>query len=272
MERIGIIAGGGELPRLFASEARRKGFSPVAFAIKGEADPDLHSHTDTIYWIDLGKLQSLIDLFKKEGIKKAVLVGKVRKERFLSGVTIDERGLKLIQKLPARGDDAILRALSEELEKEGISLMAGHAFFDAMLAREGLYTKRKLTPEEKRDVAFGWKVAKEIGKLDIGQTVVVKALVVLAVEAIEGTDLTIKRACQHGGPAAVVVKVCKPQQDTRFDLPAVGLDTIEVMMEGGARVLALEAGKSMILSPDEVVKKADFYGISIIGIKDIDRI
>ena len=162
--------------------------------------------------------------------------------------------------------------LLKELEKEGISLMAGHAFFDAMLAREGLYTKRKLTPEEKKDVAFGWKVAKEIGKLDIGQTVVVKALVVLAVEAIEGTDLTIKRACQHGGPAAVVVKVCKPQQDTRFDLPAVGLDTIEVMMEGGARVLALEAGKSMILSPDEVVKKADFYGISIIGIKDIDRI
>lgn len=266
MKKLGLIAGKGELPMAVANEARSQGYSVFAIALDPLADKSLESHVDEIKWVNVGKFGQILDTLKAYKIKDAVMAGKVSKTLlYKSKITPDMRAVKLLFSLKDRKDDSILLAITRELEKEGIALLDMTRFSTGLLTPEGVLTKHKPTDEEWKDIQFGWKIAREIGRLDIGQTVVVKNQAVMAVEAIEGTDEAIRRGGILAGQGAVVVKVSKPNQDMRFDVPAVGLDTIAVMLEVHARVLAVESGKSIILNKDKFIKESTTSGISIVG-------
>ncbi|MEW6416913.1 MAG: UDP-2,3-diacylglucosamine diphosphatase LpxI [Nitrospirota bacterium] len=266
MKKLGLIAATGELPMAIATEAHSQGYEVIAIALEPLADRSLSSYVDEIKWVNVGKFGKIIDSLKKYGIKKAVMVGKVPKSLlYKSKIMPDLRAVKLLFSLKDRSDDSILIAIAKELEKEGINLLDIIPFSSRLLATEGVLTENGPTEDERKDIAFGWKIAKEIGRLDIGQTVVVKNQAVMAVEAIEGTDEAIKRGGILAGKGAVVVKVSKPNQDMRFDVPTVGLDTIRIMAEVGARVLAVEPKTSLILNRDEMIKESKKAGISIVG-------
>jgi DUF1009 family protein len=209
----------------------------------------------------------LIKAFKRDGVTQAVMVGGVKKTHLFADIRPDLRSLALLRRVRVRKDDTLLRALAAELEAEGIHIRDSTFGMDGLLAEEGKLTRRAPTKSEWRDIEFGWDMAQAIGRLDIGQCVVVKDLVVLAVEAVEGTDAAIRRGCALGGAGAVIVKRFKPQQDLRFDLPAVGPKTVEAMVEGAARVLAIEAGRALFLDRTEAIAAADAAGIAIVGIK-----
>jgi UDP-2,3-diacylglucosamine hydrolase len=263
---IGLIAGIGELPKVVASGAREKGFHVVAVALEHLADKTLASHVDEITWVNVGKLGKIIESLKRSGATKAVMAGKVPKALLYKGtITPDLRAMKLLFTLKDRSDDSILLAITKELEKDGITLLNTTDFCQDMLTPEGILTGEGLTEDEWKDIRFGWKVAREMGRLDIGQTVVVKGKAVMAVEAIEGTDEAIKRGGLYAHEGAVVVKVSKPHQDMRFDVPVVGLDTLRAMVEVKARVLALEAKKSIVLQKKRFLKEAEEAGISVVG-------
>jgi len=263
---IGLIAGIGELPKVVASGAREKGFHVVAVALEHLADKTLASHVDEITWVNVGKLGTIIESLKRSGATKAVMAGKVPKALLYKGtITPDLRAMKLLFTLKDRSDDSILLAITKELEKDGITLLNTTDFCQDMLTPEGILTGADITEDEWKDIRFGWKVAREMGRLDIGQTVVVKAQAVMAVEAIEGTDETIKRGGLYAHEGAVVVKVSKPHQDMRFDVPVVGLDTLGAMVEVKARVLALEAKKSIVLQKKRFLREAEEAGISVVG-------
>ncbi|MCL4474886.1 MAG: UDP-2,3-diacylglucosamine diphosphatase LpxI [Nitrospirae bacterium] len=263
---IGLIAGRGELPKAVAEEAREKGFHVVAVALEHLADKKLASHVDEIKWVNVGKLGTIIESLKRSGATKAVMAGKVPKSLLYKGnITPDLRAMKLLFTLKDRSDDSILLAITKELEKDGITLLNTTDFCQDMLTPEGLLTEEGLTEDEWKDIRFGWKIAREMGKLDIGQTVVVKGQAVMAVEAIEGTDEAIKRGGFYAHEGAVVVKVSKPHQDMRFDVPVVGLDTLRAMVEVRARVLALEAKKSIVLQKKRLLREAEEAGISVVG-------
>lgn len=266
-EWIGLIAGNGRFPFLFAENARRLGYRVSAVALKGETDPSLDRVVDRVHWIALGQLGQLIKAFKRDGVTQAVMVGGVKKTHLFADIRPDLRSLALLRRVRVRKDDTLLRALAAELEAEGIHIRESTFGMDGLLAEEGKLTRRAPTKAEWRDIEFGWEMAQTIGRLDIGQCVVVKDLVVLAVEAVEGTDAAIRRGSALGRAGAVVVKRFKPQQDLRFDLPAVGPKTVEAMVEGGARVLAIEAGRALFLARAEAIAAADAAGIAIVGIK-----
>jgi DUF1009 family protein len=266
---IGLIAGMGELPKAVASEAKDRGFHVVAVALEHLADKKLASHVDEIKWVNVGKLGTIIESLKRAGIERAVMAGKVPKALLYRGnVTPDLRAMKLLFTLRDKSDDSILLAITKELEKDGITLLNTTDFCQDMLTPEGLLTEEGLTEDEWRDIRFGWKIAREMGRLDIGQTVVVKGQAVMAVEAIEGTDEAITRGGSYAHEGAVVVKVSKPHQDMRFDVPVVGLDTLRAMIEVKARVLALEAKKSIMLRKKLLLREAEEAGISVIGFSD----
>ncbi len=269
MKKLGLIAGWGELPKAVAAEAREKGYHVCAAALEPLADPALSSFVDEFRWVNVGKFGTLIEYLKTAGITEAVMAGKVPKSLlYKSRIIPDFRAVKLLFSLKDRRDDSIMLAITEELQREGIRLLDTVEFSTGLLVSAGVLTSRRPSEAEARDVRFGWDIAKEIGRLDIGQTVVVKGQAVMAVEAIEGTDEAIRRGGQLAGEGAIVVKVSKPQQDMRFDVPVVGLDTLRVMAEIKARVLAVESGKSIILQRDEMVREADRAGISIVGMND----
>ncbi|MBW2305871.1 MAG: UDP-2,3-diacylglucosamine diphosphatase LpxI [Deltaproteobacteria bacterium] len=265
MQKIGMIAGYGEHPIIFAKNARLNDVEVVAIALKEQTSPLLAEHVDTIHWISIGQLGRLIKLFKKEKITRAVMVGKIKKTLMFSNIRMDIKGISLWSRLSNRGDDAILRAVAEELENEGIILEDNTPFIVPLLSESGLMTKRHLTSREKEDVMFGWKLAKEIGNLDIGQCVVVKDLTVLAIEAIEGTDQAILRGGQLGGRGVLVIKVSKPNQDMRFDVPVVGAQTIRTMQQVGASVLVVETGRTLMFEREEMIRLANEANISILG-------
>lgn len=268
MNSIGLIAGMGELPMAIAAEAKAKGHNVLAIALEPLADSMLSSYVDDIKWVNVGKLGEIIDTLKKAGIKEVVMAGKVPKALlYKSRIIPDLRAVKLLFSLKGRSDDAIMLAVAKELEKDGITLLNTTDFCSGMLVPEGVLTGDKLTEDEWKDIKFGWKIAKEMGKLDIGQTVVVKNNAVMAIEAIEGTDEAIKRGGYYADEGAVVVKVSKPSQDLRFDVPVVGLDTLRAMLEVKARVLAIEAGKSILLQREHFIKEAGDAGISVVGYK-----
>jgi hypothetical protein len=265
-KKLGLIAGMGELPIAVACEAKSQGYTICAIALEPLADKSLSSHVDEIKWVNVGKLGTLINSLKKSGIKEAVMAGKVSKTLlYKSKITPDLRAVKLLFTLKDRRDDSILLAIAKELADEGIELLDITLFSKGLLMPEGVLTKNKPSNDERKDIEFGWKIAKEIGRLDIGQTVVVKNRAVMAVEAIEGTDEAIKRGGKLAGEGAVVVKVSKPNQDMRFDVPAVGLQTLSSMQEVKARVLCVEAKKSLILNKDKLLEEAKIAGISIVG-------
>lgn len=265
-ERLGLIAGNGRFPIIFADNARKLGYHICAVAHEGETDPELANHVDRIHWIKIGQLNKLINAFKSDQVHHAVMLGGIKKTHVFTTVRPDFRALALAARLALWKDDDILREIAKELEKEGITICESTFGLEGILADEGPLTARLPSGKEWEDIRYGWEVAHDIGRLDIGQCVIVKDRVVVAVEAVEGTDEAIKRGGQLAKDGAVVVKRCKPQQDLRFDLPAVGPRTIDVMASVNASVLAVEAGRTIILDRDLTLKKAKSAGIAVVGI------
>jgi DUF1009 family protein len=266
MKKLGLISGMGELPKAIAKEAHSQGYKVIAIALEPLADKSLSSHVDEIKWVNVGKFGEIIESLKKSGIKEAVMAGKVSKSLlYKSKIIPDLRAVKLLFSLNDRTDDAILLAITKEIKKEGINLLDITTFSSGLLTPDGVLTEDKPTDNEWKDIAFGWKIAKEIGRLDIGQTVVVKNQAIMAVEAIEGTDEAIKRGGRLAGKGSVVVKVSKPNQDMRFDVPLVGLNTLRAMVEVGARVLSVESKKSIMLNRDKIIEESKKVGISVVG-------
>ena len=265
LKRIGLIAGSGQFPIIFSKAAKSRGFSVYSVAYLNETDPQLEDDVDAIEWIHLGQVKRLIKFFHKNNIKEAVMMGAITKTKMFSNVKPDTKAISLIAGLRHTHDDGLLRAFARLLEKEGIQIRPSTFLLPDLLAPKGCWTKRKPTRSEKTDIEIGWKVAKEIGRLDIGQCVVICGGSILAVEAIDGTDATIKRGGKLAQGEVVVVKVCKPNQDIRFDIPAVGIQTITVMQEAGARVLVIEADKAVVFDKQEMIALADRFGISIVA-------
>jgi DUF1009 family protein/predicted dehydrogenase len=264
IKQVGLIAGSGQFPLLFAHAARQASVRVLAVGFDGDTDPALSKYVDEFHLLRLGQLNRLVKTFRSAGITHAAMAGGINKTRLYSKIRPDWRAVRFLSRLRNRKDDSLLRALADELESEGILIQPSTIFLPELLAPEGILTRRKPNRREQADIAFGWTLAKAIGILDIGQCLVVKNQAVLAVEGIDGTDATIMRGGRLCREGAVVVKVSKPMQDLRFDVPAVGLDTIEVMKRVNARVLVLEAGKTVIFDRDKMIDLADSAGISIL--------
>ncbi|MGB6288588.1 MAG: UDP-2,3-diacylglucosamine diphosphatase LpxI [Desulfobulbales bacterium] len=267
-DKIGIIAGGGQFPLLFAQAVRRHGLKVYAAAHQGETDETLADQVDALQWVRLGQLGKIIDFFKKEGVTKTVFIGSITKTNIFRDVRPDLKGLGLWNKIDIKQDDSILRAIADRLAKDGIEVVASTNYVPELLFPQGILTRKKLTKEQKNDIVFGWKIARAMGSLDIGQCVVVRNQTVLAVEAIEGTDAAIRRGGTLGKEKAVVVKLKKPNQDLRFDLPAVGEKTIVSMLEVKAAVLAVEAGYALFFDRESVIRAADAAGLVVVGVTE----
>ncbi len=270
-DRIGLIAGGGQFPLLFAKKAKEKGLSIYAAAYLNEADPRLADGVEAIEWMHLGQVRRLIRFFKKNQVVETVMMGSIKKTRMFSDVKPDSKAISLLLKMFSTHDDGMLRSFAGVLEKEGIRIRPSTFLLPDLLAPEGVWTQRRPNRSEAADIAFGWKCARDIGGLDIGQCVVVAGGTILAVEAIEGTDAAISRGGQLGKGGAVAVKVCKPNQDTRFDIPAVGMQTVQTMYDAGVGALAVEAGKTVVFDRQEMIALADRFGIAIVGMKNMDQ-
>ena len=266
-DKIGIIAGGGQFPLLFAKAAHSQGLKVYAAAHQGETDEALVDHVERLQWVKLGQLGKIISFFKQEGVKKTVFIGSITKTNIFRDVRPDLKGLELWNKINIKQDDAILRAVADRLEKDGIEVVASTGYVPELLFPKGILTKKKPTKDQMVDIIYGWGIARSLGNLDIGQCVVVRNQTVLAVEAIEGTDATILRGGTLGKEKAVVVKLRKPKQDLRFDLPAIGMKTIDSMKEVKASVLAVEAEYALFFDRDAVIQAADNAGIVIVGVE-----
>ncbi len=264
-ETIGLIAGGGQFPLMVAEAARDRGLLVIAVAHQRETDPALSEKVDEITWIKLGQLGQLIKALKKGGVQKALMAGSITKKRMFENVMPDLKGIAFMSKLAVFHDDDILRAVAKELLRQGIEIVSSISYLPELTAPPGCLTRRAPDKAEKADIEFGWKIAKELGRLDIGQCVVVRKKTVLALEAIDGTDQTILRGGGLAGEKAVVVKVIKPNQDLRFDIPSVGIETIRMMSRVKASVLALEAGKTLMFDKADMIAHADKMDISIVS-------
>ncbi|MBI1832586.1 MAG: LpxI family protein [Planctomycetes bacterium] len=270
---IGLLAGWGRFPILFAQKARQLGLPVVCVGISDEASPELEPIVDRFYWAGMAKLGRMIRCFKYEGVEKIVMAGKLHKVRMNVSFRLlhylpDWRMIKayFFGNRKDNNDDSLMLALIDEFAQDGMTFASALDFCPELLVKSGLLTKRGLSASEEADIAFGWELAREMGRLDVGQSVAVREKAVLAVEAIEGTDQAILRAgqlCPRGG--IVVVKVAKPKQDMRFDVPTIGCGTIESMYQAGASVLAIEAGKTIVIDQEETVALADRYGITIVA-------
>lgn len=253
---------------MFAEAARERGKKVVAIAHLNESSPELEQATDALCWVKLGQLGKIISFFKKHGAKEAVFAGSITKTRIFRDVLPDLKGITLWNKIDARQDDAILRAVAGVLENEGIKILASTCYLDHLFFQKGLLTKKKLSKDQLEDIQFGWKIAREIGRLDIGQCVVVRERSVMAVEAIEGTDAAIRRGGELARAGAVVVKLKKPNQDFRFDLPATGVETIKTLASVDGSVLAVEAGQSLLFDKEEMIDTANRLGITVVGLEE----
>jgi DUF1009 family protein len=238
-------------------------------ALEGETDPGLESLVEEMAWVKIGQLQKMVDFFKGRGLTEAAMAGGLTKENMFVNFAPDARALALAARLTQLNDDTVLRAMADEFETDGILVRPSTLYTPELLAAEGVLTRRKPTPAEETDIAFGWRIVKALGELDVGQLVVVRDRVALALEAIDGSDATIRRGGRLGREQTVVVKVCKPNQDFRFDLPSVGLGTIRTMAEVKASCLAIEAGKTLVFDLNEAVAAADEAGIAIVARKDV---
>lgn len=267
MPTLGLIAGNGKLPFLVArAYSSRAEHRVVAVGFKGDTDPAIADLVDEFAWIGVGQLGRLIRRFKQASAEEAVMAGQITPTRMFAKIAFDARGLKALAGLKDRKADTIFAAVGEELAKDGIRLVDSTRYLDEYLAAEGVLTRVQPNAAQLEDVAFGAGIARELGGLDVGQAVVVKDRSVVAVEAIEGTNETIARAGRLGGAGTVVVKMAKPDQDMRFDVPVVGPETIEAMVAAGAALLAIEAGRTLIVDRDATVKTADAHGICVMAI------
>jgi UDP-2,3-diacylglucosamine hydrolase len=278
--KIGLIAGNGRFPFLLLDAARAHGLTVVVAAIKEEtdaeidtraaADPNIH-----VYWLSLGELSKLIETFQREGVTRAVMAGQVKHKQIFSSIRPDWRLAKLLMSLRTRNTDMLLGAVAKVLADEGIELISSTQYLEPLLAKPGVLTKRAPDEDEQKDIAYGRTVARAIAGFDLGQTVVIAAQACVAVEAMEGTDATIERAgalfrtLEHGETTLrrhlTVVKVAKPNQDMRFDVPVIGVRTIETMRAAGATCLSIEAGRTLLFDPEAIVAAADKANIAIIA-------
>jgi DUF1009 family protein len=263
--RIGLIAGSGQFPIIFTKAAKKKGYAVYAVAYVSETDREIENIADAVQWLYLGQLKRLIRFFKQNAVAEAVMMGAIRKTRMFTDVRPDMKAIAIFSKMRHTHDDNLLSTFARVLEEEGISIKASTFLVPELLAPEGCWTRRKPSRSEQADIDLGWRLAKEIGRLDIGQCVVVAGGSVLAVEAIDGTDATIRRGGPLGNGNAVVVKVCKPNQDTRFDIPAIGTGTIQTMHAAGVRTLVVEAGKAIVFDRDEMIDMANQRDIAILA-------
>ncbi len=266
MKKTGLIAGNGRFPFLVAQEIKKSGGQVVCVGLKEEVDPGLEKYCDKFFLLSVGKFQKIIDALKNEGVETAIMAGQVKHVKIYSAITMDWRAIKVMGRLINKKTDTILKTVADEFLKDGITLMPSHMYLTALLPQKGLIAGKKLSGDEEKDVEFGFKIAKGIAGFDIGQTVVVKDRSVLAVESVEGTDECIRRAYKLGGENAVAVKVAKPQQDFRFDVPVIGTDTVDVLKENKIRAMAVEAGVTLILDREDVIKKAKKAGVTIIAV------
>jgi DUF1009 family protein len=264
---LGLIAGNGRFPFLVAAGARRAGRRVVAVAIREEAAPELEAEVDELHWVGLGQLGRCIDALRNAGCHEAVMAGQVQHKRIFSDIIPDLKLLTVLAKLAVRNTDSLIGAVADILETEGIKLLPSTGFLEDQLAAPGAMTKRKLSKDETADVAYGQQIAGVLTQLDLGQTVVVKSRAAVALEAMEGTDETIRRAAAIAGKGVVVVKLAKPNQDLRFDVPVVGTRTLGTMAEVGAAVLAVEAGKTLLFDKAELLAEADRRRIAVVGVE-----
>jgi DUF1009 family protein len=267
MEILGLIAGIGHLPVDVAKSAKSLGYQVIAVAVVPDTDPELPAVVDKFYQIHVGKVGKILDTLKSNGVTSVTMIGKVTKETlYKAGAIIpDLRTIKLLASLPDRKDDTIMNAVVKELEGEGLQVMDQTVLIQPLLPQPGVLTKRQPTEKELADMEFGFAMAKEIGRLDIGQTVVVKNRALMAVEAIEGTDACILRGGQLGKGGVIVAKTAKPAQDKRFDMPSVGTTTLRSMITAGATGLVMEAGRTLLVDREKTLAMADANKITIVA-------
>ena len=266
---IGLIAGNGRFPFLVLQGARSLGHDVTVVAIKEEAFPELETTAREagadLHWVSLGHLGKCIKILKSAGVSRAVMAGQVKHVKIFSGIVPDLTLLSVLTRLKARNTDALISAVADVMKGEGIELIDSTAFLEPLLAREGVLTDRQPSDEDVQDFAFGYRMADAIAALDIGQTVAVKHKAVVAVEAMEGTDEVIGRAGHLAGPGVRIIKVAKPKQDMRFDVPVIGIATIQAMRIAGAVALSVDAGRTLVLDGQHVFASANEAGISIVG-------
>ena len=269
MSRIGLIAGNGRFPFLALQGARSLGHDVTVVAVKEEAFPELEAAARDagadLHWVSLGHLGKCIKILKEAGAREAIMAGQVKHARIFSGILPDLTLLSVLTRLKARNTDALISAVADVLRGEGIELLDSTRFLDPLMAPAGVLSRRPPTAEELEDLRFGYRMGDAIAALDIGQTIVVKDKAVVAVEAMEGTDAVIRRAGEIAGPGTRVVKVAKPNQDMRFDVPVVGVATIEAMRAAGATAISIDAAKTLMVDGDRVLEAADTAGIAVVG-------
>ena len=267
---IGIVAGNGRFPLEIAENARARGLSVISVAIKDEADPRIEELSERCTWVRLGQLGKLVKSLANAGVHQVAFAGGVKRVNFVTGFSMDWRAIKMLSKLKSFNDDSILRGIIGEIESSGMQVIAASTLLDKSVPKPGIITRRHLTQSERDDARIGWEAARAIGNLDIGQSVIVRNKTVIAVEAVEGTDATIMRAGDVRGDGGVLIKLAKSIQDLRIDLPAVGVKTIELMHQNRLTALVIEAGRSIMLEPQEVLQKAQSCDIAIYAAEKIE--
>ncbi len=266
-ERYALIAGNGQFPLLVLQEARRRGVDMVVLALREETDPAIEAPGVRVHWVSLGELQKALNILRQEAVRRVMLAGQVKHTQILSNVPPDPVLAALLAQMPQRNTDTLIGTIARALEGLGLKVVDSTLFLQALLPEPGPLSRRVPDAEESADIAYGRSIAREIARLDLGQTVVVSQRACVAVEAMEGTDATIERAGRLArGRRLVVVKVSKPNQDMRFDVPVVGVKTLEVMKQAGATALAVDAGRTLIFDREEFTRQADDSGIAVVAV------
>jgi len=264
--KLGLIAGNGRFPFLVVEGAHKAGAQVAVAAIREETDPKIESVADSFTWVGIGQLGKMLRFFKNEGVAQAIMAGKVKHVQIFSSAIPDVRMLKMLLRLPRRNTDALIGAVATELASEGIELIDSTHFLQDELPQPGILTRRAPDEQERGDIEYGLEVAREIARLDLGQTIVVRDRACVAIEAMEGTDAVIRRAGELVRSRLTVVKIAKPDQDMRFDVPVVGVPTIQTMADCGATCLCLTAGKALMFDRDEMVKAANKHRIALVAV------
>lgn len=263
--KYGLIAGNGQFPFLVIEGARKVGADIAVAAIKEETDPAIEKVADNVAWVGIGQLGKMISFFKKNGVTQAIMAGQVKHVQLFSGAIPDLRMVKMLWNLPKRSTDALIGGVAAEMAKEGIELIDSTTLVADHLASVGVLTKRKPTDIESENIEYGLHIANEIARLDLGQTIVVRAKACVAIEAMEGTDATIRRAGELANGRLTVIKVAKPNQDMRFDVPVVGVPTVETMIAAGATCLSVTAVKTLIFDREQMLDLANKHKICMVG-------
>jgi DUF1009 family protein len=266
VRKLGLIAGNGKLPIVFAEQAKREGFHVIAVAHRGETLKEIETVAVDVTWVYVGQLGKMIRTFHRAGVTEAVMAGGIRKVKLFGNFRPDVRGTRFLARVRSRDDDALLRGVADELEAEGIRILDSTLCLSHIIPAEGVLTQSAPDEAQWEDIRLGFRIGKEVGLLGIGQTVIVKNGVVVAVEAVEGTDAAIQRGGMLAKSGCVVVKVSKPNQDLRFDVPAIGVDTIKNIHAVRGAVLAVEAGKTIFLEMDALLQHADASGIAVVAL------